>query len=93
MERIRKTVNKNPKVEKFVELTGNTRGSGFKTKTDFLKALEKYGFKHDTMKVKNNKVTMLITNDLDSNTLKMQKAKKLGIEVFTYIDIAEIYKL
>lgn len=78
---------------KIIELTGSPKSSGFKTKATFLKALSPYGYIHGKITKKNNEVDILVCDDIDSNTEKIQSAKKLGIEIMTYIEIVDLFDL
>ena len=64
-----------------VILTGSPKECGFKTKADFLAQQSQF---IETTKWTDCKI--LITDDLNSTSSKMQKAKKLGIEIKTYLD-------
>lgn len=60
-------------------MTGSPKACGFNTKADFLSKHPEY---IETSKW--NECRILFTDDLDSNSSKMQKAKKLGIEIKKY---------
>jgi hypothetical protein len=79
---------------KKIEMTGSPKPF-FKTKSSFLTKLSEFGFEQDKMKSseEKNEVMMLVTNDLDSDTSKMQLAKKLGIEIKTYEELVELFEL
>ncbi len=62
-----------------VIMTGSPKSCGFNTKSDFLKAHPEYV---ETSKW--NECQILFTDDLDSDSSKMQKAKKLGITIKKY---------
>ena len=62
-----------------VIMTGSPKACGFNTKADFLKAHPEYV---ETSKW--NECQILFTDDLDSDSSKMQKAKKLGITIKKY---------
>ena len=62
-----------------VIMTGSPKACGFNTKADFLSKHPEY---IETSKW--NECQILFTDDLDSNSSKMQKAKKLGIEIKKY---------
>lgn len=53
----------------------------FKTKAEFFDFMENNGFKHTTL---NKKTDMLIVTSKDQGTLKVQKAEKYGVPVYTY---------
>lgn len=78
---------------KVIELTGSPKGAGFKTKATFLDALEPFGYEQDKMRKKNNQVDILVTDDKDSTTKKMELAVELGVEIMTYQEIVEIFGL
>ena len=63
------------------EVTGSPKPFGFKTKGEFIKAMANKGFIHTSLQ-KGTKY--LITDDITSTTSKMNKAKKLGIEIISY---------
>jgi len=79
-------------MSKIIECTGSPKPY-FKTKSDFLSALEPYGYKHGKMKKKNNMCDILCCDDLSSTTAKMELAKSLGVEIMTYADLAEAFDL
>jgi DNA ligase (NAD+) len=62
-----------------VIMTGSPKACGFNTKSDFLKVHPEY-----VETTKWNECQILFTDDLDSDSSKMQKAKKLGIEIRKY---------
>ena len=62
-----------------VIMTGSPKACGFNTKADFLAKHPEYV---ETSKW--NECQILFTDDLDSDSSKMQKAKKLGIEIRKY---------
>jgi NAD-dependent DNA ligase len=66
------------------EMTGSPKPYGFKTKEDFVKLITENGYIHGDL---NDKCKILITDDIHSNSSKMSKAKKLGVEIMTYEDI------
>jgi len=69
-----------------VELTGSPKESGFKTKDEFLKAT---GF---VMTKLDKNTTYLVTDDIDSESSKMTKAKKLGVKIITYAEAVNLTK-
>lgn len=75
-------------IEKY-ELTGSPKDCNYLVKSDFIKFANSVGFKHSKIE-KNTKY--LITDSLESNSSKMQKALKLGIEIITYSDFVKKYK-
>lgn len=78
---------------KKMELTGSPKSAGFKTKASFLSVMSDFGWTQDKMRIKNNQVKMLVTNDVFSNTNKMKMAKRLGIDIVTYDELVELYEL
>ena len=62
-----------------VIMTGSPKACGFNTKADFLSKHPEYV---ETSKW--NECQILFTDDLDSDSSKMQKAKKLGITIKKY---------
>lgn len=62
-----------------VIMTGSPKACGFNTKSDFLKYHPEY-----VETTKWNECQILFTDDLDSDSSKMQKAKKLGITIKKY---------
>jgi len=67
------------------EMTGDTKPY-FKQKRDFADSVFDHGYIHHKL---NKECDILITNDLESNTGKMKKARQLGKEIKTYKQIAE----
>ena len=62
-----------------VIMTGSPKECGFNTKSDFLSKHTEY-----VETTKWNECQILFTDDLESNSSKMQKAKKLGITIKRY---------
>ena len=62
---------------------------GFSTKNDFIKLAESAGFKNTKLE---KGTRYLITDSMDSDSSKMQKARKLGVEIVTYGEFARIVK-
>ena len=62
-----------------VIMTGSPKACGFNTKADFLSKHPEY-----VETTKWNECQILFTDDLDSDSSKMQKAKKLGITIRKY---------
>ena len=62
-----------------VIMTGSPKACGFNTKADFLTSHPEY-----VETTKWNECQILFTDDLDSDSSKMQKAKKLGITIRKY---------
>lgn len=63
-----------------VILTGSPKECGYKTKADFLNVHPEY---FETTKW--DECRILFTDDLDSTSSKMEKAKKKGIEIMRYV--------
>jgi DNA ligase (NAD+) len=63
-----------------VILTGSPKECGYNTKADFLAKHPQF-----VETTKWNEVKILFTDDLESTSSKMEKAKKLGIEIKRYI--------
>ena len=72
-------------------MTGSPKELGFKTKQEFLDLLAPYGFVKGEMKAKNNTVNILVTDSKESTSAKMKTAAKLGVEIMTYDELAELY--
>jgi len=77
--------------EIIVEMTGSIpKELNLKTKKDFIE------YANQNVNVQQGKLNKdtdyLLTNDVDSITGKMTKAKKLGVEVITYEDFIEKFK-
>ena len=62
-----------------VIMTGSPKACGFNTKADFLSKHPEY-----VETTKWNECQILFTDDLESDSSKMQKAKKLGITIKKY---------
>ena len=71
------------------EVTGSPKSYGFKTKEDFANLIKQHGYIHTGL---DKSTTILITDDLNSSSSKMEKAKKLGIEIKTYDQILKSIK-
>ena len=71
------------------EMTGSPKEFGFKTKEEFIKLVEDAGFVQTAL---SKDSTYLITDDLESSSSKMTKAKKLGVQIVTYGDIVKMIK-
>lgn len=63
-----------------VILTGSPKECGYSTKADFLAKHPQF-----VETTKWNECKILFTDDLNSTSSKMEKAKKLGIEIKRYI--------
>jgi DNA ligase (NAD+) len=71
------------------ELTGSPKEFGFSAKSDFIKLAETAGFKNTKLE---KGTRYLITDSMDSDSSKMQKARKLGVEIITYSEFTKIIK-
>ena len=76
-------------VTQYIELTGSPKSSGYNTKEDFLKYANKFGYEYSKL---DKKSSYLVTDSYDFDSSKMQKAKKLGIEIITYTDFLSRHK-
>lgn len=65
------------------EMTGSPKDFGFSAKGDFLKLAADAGFKHTKLE---KGTRYLITDSMESESSKMQKAIKIGAEIITYGD-------
>lgn len=75
----------------YIEMTGSPKAAWFPTKEVFLQRMRDHGFEWSKLQVRNNIVSMLVTDDLHSTSRKMVLAKRLGIEIITYDDLADAY--
>ncbi len=66
------------------EMTGSPKAFGFKTKEEFVNLIKQNGYIHTGLDKSTN---ILITDDLNSSSSKMAKARKLGVEIKTYEQI------
>jgi DNA ligase (NAD+) len=71
------------------EITGSPKNFGFKTKEEFINLIKTHGYIHTGL---DKSTHVLITDDINSSSSKMEKAKKLGIEIKTYEDILKAIK-
>jgi DNA ligase (NAD+) len=71
------------------EMTGSPKEFGFKTKDEFTSKLKSAGWVHHGL---DKDAKYLITDDINSSSSKMTKAKKLGIEIITYSDAINLTK-
>jgi DNA ligase (NAD+) len=71
------------------ELTGSPKDFGFKTKEEFINRLKSHGYVHTDL---NKSTNYLITDDIESSSSKMSKAKKLNVKIVTYSQVLEILK-
>lgn len=69
----------------YYEMTGNP-GSHIGKKSDFAMMVVTHGYEHHKL---NKDCDILVTDNLESNTGKMKKAKKLGKEIKTYDQILQ----
>lgn len=72
-----------------VEMTGSPKSFGFKTKSDWL---DTFNGKVVTGSLTDKRCKFLVTDDLDSDSSKMKKAKKLNIQIVTYNEIDKIFQ-
>jgi len=87
-------INEGKNKNKILEMTGSPKGqTRYNTKEELLSELEKFGFTHGHMSKRNNCVELLLTNDKNSQTAKMELADDLGVEIMTYSDICDLYNL
>ena len=68
------------------EMTNSPKSAGFKTKEEFIEFVESHGYEPAKL---NKDCDLLITEALDINSGKMEKAKKLGIPIKTYSEVAK----
>lgn len=68
------------------EMTG--KPTTHKVKSDFVKDASAKGYIHEGLNKNSN---FLVTDDLNSSSSKMSKAKKLGVEIITYDDFVSKY--
>ena len=68
------------------EMTGSPKIYGWPLKADFEEFMQKHGFTHTTL-TKNT--DLLVTDDAESDTGKMGKAKRYGIPIVTYAQLAK----
>ncbi len=74
---------------RIMEMTGSPKEFGFATKGDFEKAVAPYGVVAGTL---NKDCSFLVTDDLSSETSKMVKAKKLGVQIVTFGELFDLLK-
>jgi DNA ligase (NAD+) len=68
------------------EMTGSPKDYGFAKKDEFVKLLKEHNYAHTKLDSNTN---ILITDDINSSSSKMAKAKKLGIQILTYDQVLE----
>lgn len=71
------------------ELTGSPKDFGFKTKEEFVNLIKQNGYVHTGL---DKSTHILITDDLNSSSSKMAKARKLGVTIKTYEEILKEIK-
>jgi DNA ligase (NAD+) len=71
------------------ELTGSPKDFGFTKKEDFVNLLKEHNYAHTGL---DKSTSILITDDLNSSSSKMAKAKKLGVEIMTYDQVLNLIK-
>jgi DNA ligase (NAD+) len=69
------------------EMTGSPKDFGFKTKDEFIKLVASHGYVQTPL---TKDSTYLITDDLESDSSKMAKARKLNVTIVTYGDIVKM---
>jgi DNA ligase (NAD+) len=69
------------------EMTGSPKDFGFSAKSDFTKIASNAGFKNTKLE---KGTRYLITDSMDSDSSKMQKARKLGVEIITYGEFLKV---
>ena len=79
---------------KTICMTGSPKSAGFSTKSVFVNSLKDFGFT-DGGKItkKNNKIDLLVCDDLNSTTDKMCLAIELGLEIMTYAELTELFDI
>lgn len=70
---------------KVYEMTNSPKDAGFSTKEEFIEFMEPFGYEHGKL---DKEASYLVTESLTKDSGKMQKAKKLGVEIITYGDLA-----
>jgi NAD-dependent DNA ligase len=65
-------------------MTGSPKPFGFKTKEEFVNLIKTHGYLHTGL---DKSTHILITDDLNSSSSKMEKARKLGIQIKSYEEI------
>lgn len=68
------------------EMTGSPKAFGFATKSEFEKRISNW--KHTKLE---KTTTYLVTDDLTSNSAKMNKARKNGTKIITYAQAIELH--
>lgn len=71
------------------EMTGSPKEYGFSKKEDFVNLIKTHGYVHTGL---DKTTSILITDDLNSSSSKMAKARKLGVEIKTYEQILNSIK-
>jgi len=69
-------------------MTGSPRNFGWATKAAFLKEVGQYV---DVNDVDIKKCDVLVTDDMMSNTVKMQYAAEHGKDIYTYDEFLNLY--
>jgi NAD-dependent DNA ligase len=70
-------------------MTGSPKDYGFSKKEDFVNLIKQHGYIHTGL---DKTTSILITDDLNSSSSKMAKARKLGVEIKTYEQILNSIK-
>ena len=71
------------------EFTGSPKEFGYKTKDEFLKEISQYNCVHGKL---DKNCHYLVTDDIESQSSKTEKAKNLGIQLITYGDLVKFLK-
>lgn len=71
------------------EMTGSPKEFGFAKKEEFVKLLNEHNYVHTGL---DKSTSILITDDLNSSSSKMAKARKLGVEIMTYDQVLALIK-
>ena len=69
-------------------MSGSPKEHGFKVKKDFLDLVYSEGYIHSKL---DKNCDFLLTDNMNSSSSKIKKAKKLGIEIITYSDFVTKY--
>jgi len=78
---------------KYIEMTGSPKSANFSTKAAFLTQLRVFGFEQAKMRKKDNKVNILVSHDIFSQSKKMLLASELNVEIMTYEEMTENFDL
>lgn len=86
---IEQKIKEEVKFKNTVELTGSPKDQGFKTKEQFIEYIKQYGYSHSPL---TKETTYLITDDKESSSSKMNKAKKLNVKIISYVEFLNMIK-